>query len=69
MISTSAAVSAIISLVVAGLIFGLLYWLIGVCKIPEPFNNVARVILAVLAVLVCIGILLSFVSGTPVFRP
>lgn len=69
MISLTALVSLVIYLVVAGLIFWLLWWLIGYCGIPEPFNKVARVILAVLAVLVCIGLLLSLVGGTPVFRP
>lgn len=69
MISLSAAVMIIVYLIVGGLIFYLLWWLIGYCGLPEPFNKVARVILAVLAVLVVIGLLLSFVGGTPLFRP
>lgn len=69
MISLSGAVSVVIYLVVAGLVFGLLWWLIGYAAIPEPFNKLARVALAVLAVLVCIGLLLSLVGGQPVFRP
>jgi hypothetical protein len=69
MISIQGAVSVVITLVVAGLIFWLLFWLIGYCGVPEPFNKVARVILAVLAVCVCIGILLSLGSGQPIFRP
>lgn len=69
MISIQAAVSVIVYLIVGGLIFWLLWWLIGYCAIPEPFNKVARVILAVLAVLVIIGILLSLVSGRPIFVP
>lgn len=69
MISLSSLVSAVVILLVAGLIFWLLWWLIGYCGVPEPFNKVARVVLAVLAVLVCIGILLGLVSGQPLFRP
>jgi uncharacterized membrane protein len=69
MLSISAAVSVVITLIVAGLIFWLLWWLIGYCGIPEPFNKVARVILAILAVLVVIGILLQFVGGQQVLRP
>jgi hypothetical protein len=69
MVSLSAAVMILVYLIVAGLIFGLLWWLVGYVGLPEPFNKVARVILAVLAVLVIIGILLSLVGGTPVFRP
>lgn len=69
MISIGGAVSVVITLVVAGLIFWLLFWLISYCGIPEPFNKVAKVILAVLAVLVCIGVLLSLQSGQALFRP
>lgn len=69
MISISAAVSVILYLIIAGLIFGLLWWLIAFCGLPEPFAKVARVILAILAVFVVIGILLSLVGGTPMFRP
>ncbi len=69
MISIGGAVTVIITLIVAGVIFWLLWWLIGYCGIPEPFNKVARVILAVLAVLVVIGVLLQFVGGRSVFVP
>lgn len=67
MISIESAVMVIIYLIIGGLIFGLLWWLIEYCAIPEPFNKVVRVILAVLAILVVIGILLSFI-GHPIFR-
>ncbi len=69
MVSISAAVTLVLYLIIAGLIFGLLWWLIGYCAIPEPFNKLARVILAVLAVFVCIGLLLSLVGGQALFRP
>jgi predicted tellurium resistance membrane protein TerC len=69
-ISISGAVQVVVYLIVAGLIFGLLFWLVGYCGLPQPFDKVARVILAVLAVLVCIGILLSLAgAGQGVFRP
>lgn len=69
MISVQALVHVVVYLMVAGLIFGLLHWLIGYCGVPDPFAKVARVVLAVLAVLACVGILLSLVGGQPVFRP
>jgi predicted tellurium resistance membrane protein TerC len=68
MISLSGAVTVIVYLIVAGLIFGLLWWLIGYCGLPQPFDKVARVVVAVLSVLVVIGILLSLVGGSPLFR-
>ncbi len=69
MISLTALVQVILYLIVAGLIFGLLFWLIDYCGLPQPFNKVAKIILAVAGVLVIIGVLLSLVGGTPVFRP
>ena len=69
MISIAGAVNIIVYLIVAGLIFGLLFWLIGFCALPEPFAKFARIAVAILAVMVIIGILLSVVGGTPIFRP
>lgn len=68
MISIQSAVNIVIYMVVAGLIFWLLWFLINYIAPPEPFRKVANVVLMVLAVLVCIGILLSVVGGTPMFR-
>ena len=68
MISLSAAVSLIVYLIVAGLILWLLWWLVGYVGLPEPFRKVANVILAIVAVLIIIGLLLSLVGGTPLFR-
>ncbi len=69
MISLSGAVTTIVYLIVAGLVFSLLWWLVNYTNPPEPFKKIASVVLAIVAVLVVIGILLSLVSGTPIFRP
>lgn len=69
MISLSGAVTVIIYLMIAGLVFWLLWWLVSYIAPPEPFRKIANVVLAILAVLVVIGILLSLVGGTPLFRP
>ncbi len=69
MISISTAVMVIVYLIVAGVIFWLLWWLVDYCSIPEPFNKIAHVVLAVLAVMVIIGILLSLTTGQQIFRP
>lgn len=68
MISLAGIISVVIYLIVAGLIFFLLAWLIDYCGLPEPFNKVAKVLLAVVAVLVVIGALLQFLGGVQVFR-
>lgn len=69
MLSLSGLVGIVIYLIIAGLILWLLFWLVNYVGLPEPFNKVAHVILAIVAVLVIIGILLSLVGGTPIFRP
>ena len=69
MISLSGAVMVIVYLMIAGLVFWLLWWLISYIGPPEPFRKIANVILAILAVLVIIGILLSLVGGQALFRP
>jgi len=66
-ISIGAASHIILYLIVAGLIFWLLWWLVDYCALPAPFNKVAHIILAVLAVMVLIGILLHL-AGIQVVR-
>jgi hypothetical protein len=68
MISITAAVTLIVTLIVVGLVFGLLWWLVGYCQLPAPFDRVARVILAIIAVLVLIGVLLQLIGGQSVFK-
>lgn len=72
MISIGGAVHFVILLIVAALVFGLLFWLLNYCESQFPgagvFFRVGRIILVILAVLVLIGLLLSF-AGYPVIRP
>jgi len=58
--------SLVIYLIVIGAICWLLWWLIGFVGIPEPFNKIARGIVAVVAVVLLIGLLLSLVGGPSV---
>lgn len=67
MISLSELIRSVVLIIVAGLVFWLLWWLIDYCQIPEPFNRVARVVVAVAAVLVACAILLSL-AGIQVIR-
>jgi hypothetical protein len=61
-ISIEGMVSAFVYCLVLGAVVWLLLWLIGYIGVPEPFNKVARVIIMVIAVLILIGLLLSFVG-------
>lgn len=75
-ISLGGVVQVIVFLIVAACVFGLLFWLLNYIggKVPaesKPFIDIARVVLVVLAVLVLIGMLLSFAGIGPSiqFRP
>lgn len=63
-ISGNAMVNALIYIVVAGLIWWILSWFISYVGIPEPFNKVARVVLAIIAVLMLVNGLLML-TGHP----
>ena len=63
----SLLVGLLVQLIVVGLVFWLLLWLIGYVGLPEPFSKVAKVILAVVAVLFLINLVMSL-SGTPLIR-
>ena len=67
MIATSGLMGLLVTLVVAGLIFWLLFWFIGFVGLPEPFNKVALVILALCAVIFLIDLLMR-VGGHPLLR-
>lgn len=67
MLSAAALVNILIWIIILGCIFGLLWWLIGYVGLPEPFNKVARIVIAVVAVLVLINVLLGVV-GEPFVR-
>lgn len=58
-ISGSVLLNAIIWIIVAGVIFWLMNWLIAYVGIPEPFAKVAKVIIAIVAVVLLINALLS----------
>lgn len=60
-------VQAVLWIIGMGLIFWLLIWLLDYCKIPEPFNKVVRIILAIAAVIFLINIIMGLV-GEPFIK-
>jgi hypothetical protein len=67
MIAGAGLLSLLITLVIAGLIFYLIWWFIGYIGLPEPFNKVARVLVALVALIFLINLLLGL-TGTHLFR-
>lgn len=67
MIAASSLLSLLLTLVIVGCIFWLLWWLVAYIGLPAPFDKVARVILAVVAVFILIDLLLGL-AGTPLIR-
>ncbi len=68
MISGAVLIGVIIWIIIFGLIFGLLWWLINYVALPEPFAKIARVVLAVAAVILLINLLLQLGGMTPIIR-
>lgn len=58
-IAVGGLVSLLIQFLVIALICWLLWWLIGFIGLPEPFNKIARALIAVIAVVFIINMLLS----------
>ena len=56
--------NAVIWLVCISIVCWLLWWLIDYAKVPEPFNKVARVIIALVAVVFLIRFVMG-IAGSP----
>lgn len=65
-LSAGGLVGMLIWLIVIALIFWLLWWLISYVGLPQPFDKVARIIVALVAVIILINFLLSL-AGSPMF--
>ena len=61
-ISGSSLIGLVVWVIVIGVIFWLLYWLIDYVGLPQPFNKVVKVTMAVAAVIFLINALLSLVG-------
>lgn len=66
-VSGEGLISMLVWLICVGLVFYLLWWLLGYVALPAPFDKVARVILALVAVIILINVIMSF-AGHPLVR-
>jgi hypothetical protein len=60
-------IGLLVAVIVLGLVFYVLWWLVGVIGLPEPFNKVATVIIALLAVVILLGLLFGQIN-VPLLR-
>lgn len=61
-ITGTTLINFFIWIVIAGVIFWLLQWMINYIGLPEPFAKVAKVVFAVIAVILVINALLVLVG-------
>jgi ABC-type siderophore export system fused ATPase/permease subunit len=50
------------------IVLGLIYWLVTMLPLPEPFKQIAIVIIVVICLLYLLSMLFGMVGPFPVFR-
>ncbi len=58
-------IALIVTLVIVGLVFYLLWWLVGYIGLPEPFNKVIQVLIALVAVIYLLSVLTGMAPVIP----
>ena len=58
----------LIQVLVLCIVVGLVYWILTMLPLPEPFGNIARVVLVVIACFALISILLGLTDFGPGLR-
>lgn len=58
----------LVYIVVVGVVAWLLFWIIDFVALPEPFNKVAKVVVALFAIIFLIDILLGLTGVAPSLR-
>ena len=61
-ITVDSVLSIIVYLVIVGLILWVISWFVAYVGVPEPFNRVIRVVLGLVALIIVIDVLLSFIG-------
>ncbi len=65
-LSISGLLTLIVYIVIIGAIFWAIWWFLGQMGLPQPFDKVARVIVALVALVIVVNLLLGM-AGTPMF--
>lgn len=59
----ASVITLVIYIIIIGLIFYVLWWALSQVPLPEPFGTVVRVLLVLVAVLICVYLLLGLVPS------
>ena len=54
----------VVNIVIIGLIFWAILWFLAYVGVPEPFNKIIRVVVALFALIIVVNLLLGL-GGTP----
>lgn len=60
---------AVFYIVIVGLAFWMIWWFIGQCSIPEPFNKLVTVLVALAATIFVLSVLFSLLRRHPMLLP
>jgi len=55
-------IGLLVTVVILGVVFYVLWWLVGVIGLPEPFNKVAMVLIALIAVVILLSLLFGGIN-------
>lgn len=61
-------INTLIYLLILCITFGLIYYIVTLLPLPQPFKNVAIIIVVLIMVLILLGVLLGAVPLTPLVR-
>ena len=61
-------IGLLITVIIVGIVFSLLWWLVGYIALPAPFDKVARVIIALIAVIWLLDALFGIAGGSTRLR-
>lgn len=64
----SSLMHILLQIIIVAVVCWLLWWLIGYAGLPQPFDKVCRILIAVVAVFFLINLMLGLGGGTPLVR-
>ena len=67
MFSLESLIKLVVQVLIIGVIFGVIHWAIEEINPPHPWKKILRVIVVLVAALIAISVLMSFI-GMPIWK-